>query len=75
MGMSNSILERVMDKAHEQKPFKDVVKLPPDALEGVSKADAEALLKAFGIKTIEDLAECKPFHTAVALVTLAKFEK
>ncbi len=60
-----------MDKAHEQKEFDALAELPIDALQGVSKADAEALQTAFGIKTIRQVAENKFVRAAQAIVLLA----
>ncbi len=73
--MSNIVLGEVLDKAHENKPFRDVLKLPPSALQGVSEKDAEALKAAFGIRTIEDMASNKFFKLAQALVTMSAYEK
>ncbi len=50
-------ITKYVDKAHEQKDFAELAELPIDALQGVSKADAEAIQQAFGIKTIRQLAE------------------
>ena len=58
-----------LDKAYEQKEFSELAELPIDALQGVSKADAEAIQKAFGVKTIRQLAEHK-FIRAVQGITL-----
>ena len=46
-----------VDKAYEKKEFDELAESPVDALEGLSKADAEALHKALNIRTIRDLAE------------------
>lgn len=71
----NKSLEHVLDKAHEQKSFKEVADLSPAALQGVSDKDAEALKAAFGIKTIRDLATNKFVLWAQAITTLAAAEK
>lgn len=73
--MANLVLGEVLDKAHEGKPFREVLKLPPSALQGVSDNDAAALASAFGIRTIEDMAANKFFKLAQALVTMAAYEK
>ncbi|HKV83209.1 MAG TPA: hypothetical protein VJN88_01540 [Ktedonobacterales bacterium] len=65
-------MSKHLDKAFEGKEFHELVDAPVDALEGVSKGDAELLHKAFGIKTIGDLGENKFFLRAQAIVTLAK---
>ncbi len=60
-----------VDKAHEQKDFAELAELPIDALQGVSKGDAEAIQKAFGVRTIRQLAEHKFVRAAQALTLLA----
>ncbi|MEO7000975.1 MAG: hypothetical protein ABI068_04135 [Ktedonobacterales bacterium] len=65
-------ISHLVDKAYESKEFGELADAPVDALEGVSKADAEALHKAFGIKTIRDLAENKFVLRAQAVTALAK---
>lgn len=64
-------LSKFLDKAHEQKEFAELAELPVDALQGVSAADAEALQKALGIKTIRQLAENKFIRAAQAITLLA----
>lgn len=66
-------MEKMLDKAYEQMEFADLVNAPVDALSGVSAADAEALQKAFGIKTVGDLGRNKYFLTAQAIVAMAAF--
>lgn len=68
-------MSRHLDKAYEQKEFDELAESPVDALEGVSKADADALQKAFNIKTIRDLAESKFVLRAQAIVNLARAKK
>ena len=46
-----------------------------DALEGLSKGDAEALQKAFNIKTIRQLAESKFVLRAQAIANLAQAQR
>jgi hypothetical protein len=60
-----------VDKAHEQKEFADLAELSIDALQGVSAGDAEAIQKAFGVKTIRQLAEHKFVRAAQAITILA----
>lgn len=62
---------KFLDKAHEQKEFSELAELPIDALQGVSAADAEAIQKAFGVKTIRQLAEHKFIRAAQAITLLA----
>lgn len=64
-----------VDKAYEQMSFEQLVTAPVDALQGVSKGDAELLEKAFKIRTIQDLAENKYFKWAQAIVHLAHTTK
>lgn len=64
-------LNRILDKAFEAKELTELLDAPVDALEGVSKGDAELLQKAFNIKTIRDLGENKYFLRAHAIVALA----
>lgn len=68
-------MSKHLDKAYEGKDFHELVDAPVDALEGVSKGDAELLHKAFGIKTIGDLGENKFFLRAQAIVNLARAQK
>lgn len=72
---TNESLGNMLDKAVETKPVKEIIKMSPEMLQGVSKADADALQKAFNIKTIEDFATNKFVLMAQALVTVAKHEK
>ncbi len=65
-------IAKYVDKAHEQSSFADLAKAPISALQGVSDADADALAKALGIKTIADLATNKFVLWAQAINTLAK---
>ncbi len=64
-----------VDKAYESNSFDTLADAPVDALEGLSKADAEALQKAFNIKTIRQLAESKFVLRAQAITNLAQAEK
>jgi len=64
-------LDKVLDKAYESTPLADLVDAPVSALAGVSQADADALAKAFGVKTIGDLGSNKYFRTAAAIADLA----
>lgn len=61
-----------VDKAYEKKEFDELAESPVDALEGLSKADAEALHKALNIKTIRDLAENRFVLRAQAIVNFAR---
>ncbi len=50
---------KFFDKAYEDKNILELAKAPVAAISGVSESDAEDLKKAFGIKTVEDLATNK----------------
>lgn len=64
-----------VDKAYEGKTFDELADAPVDALEGLSKGDAEALRQAFNIRTIRQLAESKFVLRAQAIVNLAQAQK
>jgi hypothetical protein len=64
-------ITKYVDKAHEQKDFAELADLPIDALQGVSTGDAEAIQKAFNVRTIRQLAEHKFVRAAQALTLLA----
>jgi hypothetical protein len=68
-------ISKHLDKAYENKEFDELAESPVDALEGLSKADAEALHKALNIKTIRDLADNKFVLRAQAIVNLARTGK
>jgi hypothetical protein len=60
-------LTNFLDKAYEGKDFAELSESPVDALQGLSKADAEALEKALGIKTVRDLATNKFVPTQLSI--------
>lgn len=64
-------LAKLLDKQYEQMDFDQLVDAPVDALAGVSAADAEALKKAFNVKTVGDLGRNKYIVAAVAIVALS----
>jgi len=68
-------LDKILDKAHENMELTQLVDAPIDALAGVTAADAEALTKALGIKTIGDLGRNKHFRAAAAIAQLADASK
>ena len=73
--MAEINLTNFLDKEHENKSLKEVLALPPSALQGVTAKDAEALKSAFGIKTIADMGRSKYFRVAQSLLEMATFEK
>ena len=64
-----------VDKAYEGMDFTELADAPVDALEGLTKGDAEALQKAVNIKTIRQLAENKSVLRAQAITNLAQAQK
>jgi len=64
-------ITKYVDKAYEEKDFAELAELPIDALQGVSKSDAEAIQKAFNVRSIRQLAEHKFIRAAQALTLLA----
>ena len=68
-------LDKVLDKAYESRSLTELVEAPVSALAGVSQADADALQKAFGIKSVGDLATNKYVAAALAIVAMARLEK
>lgn len=71
----NANLDKVLDKAYEDKTLAELVDAPVDALAGVTTADADLLMQAFNIKTVGDLGRNKYFRAAAALVDLAERAK
>jgi hypothetical protein len=68
----NETLQQILDKANADKSLDEILKMSPAALKGVSDGDAELLQKAFGIKTIAEMARNKYFLRAQALVALSE---
>jgi len=62
-----------LDKAHENKPLREVIKLPPSALQGLAEK-ADEIFARYGMKTIEDMANWKFYNYAVAINDLTKYE-
>ncbi|UUZ54875.1 hypothetical protein LP419_02420 [Massilia sp. H-1] len=67
-------INTIVDADHADKCLRDLCNAPLAALRGVSKKDADALGKAFGISTIGELAELKFVKWATAIKTLAAEE-
>ena len=61
----------IMDKKFNPEEYKKLASNAVSAIKGVSEKDGELLKKAFGIKTIKDLAENKYVAIAQATVSLA----
>jgi hypothetical protein len=68
-------IARFLDKAYEKKEFSDLADAPVEAIQGLSAGDAEALKKAFNVKTIRDLANNKYVLVAQAIVALSGAQK
>ena len=67
-------ITKYLDKAHAQLDFAELASSPISVLSGVSDGDAEALQKAFGVKTLRDLATNKHILIAQAITGLAGVE-
>ncbi|MCW2778853.1 MAG: hypothetical protein JWN17_2578 [Frankiales bacterium] len=65
-------LSKYLDKDYESSDLKDVLAAPVSALAGVTEDDAEALRKAFKIKTVGELGKNKFFLAAQAMLALSK---
>jgi predicted alpha/beta hydrolase len=65
-------LDKLLDKEYENTDLQSLTKAPVAAIAGVSDADAEALHRAFGIKTVGDLGHNRYFRAAEAIVSLAE---
>ena len=65
-------LSKYLDKAYESKSLDEILAAPVSALAGVTDDDAEALKRAFRIKTVADLGKNKYFLVAQAMVQLTK---
>lgn len=70
-----TVLAKLLDKAYEGKTPTELLDAPVDALEGVSRDDAELLQKSFNVKTIGDLARNKHFLAAQTIAHLAALHK
>lgn len=65
-------LSKYLDKAYESKSLDEILAAPVSALTGVTEDDAEALKRAFRIKTVGDLGKNKYFLAANAMLQLTK---
>jgi uracil-DNA glycosylase len=59
---------RLLVAAFRHRPLAQILQAPPDALRGVSRADAERLREAFGIRTVRQMAENRFFRAAQTLL-------
>jgi len=69
-------INKALDKDYEKNSFKELVKAPLSAFQGLSKDADETLKNACGtnLKSIGDLGKLKYFHWAASLTTLADYE-
>jgi predicted RecB family nuclease len=65
-------LLKSFDQEYEQKPLMELRKAPVSAMSGISKEDATSLKNAFGIDTVEELAQNKHVLVAQAINTFSK---
>jgi hypothetical protein len=68
-------LAKLLDKEWEDKSLEEILKAPVSALAGVSDGDADALKKAFNVKSVGDLGKNKYFRAAQALALLGDAAK
>ena len=64
-------IAQFVDKAYEGMEFSALADQPVDAIQGVSKADADPLHQALGIKTVRQLADNRFVRIAQAITLLA----
>ena len=65
-------LSKYLDKAYESSSLDELLAAPVTALAGVTDDDAEALRRAFRIRTVGDLGKNKYFLAAQAMLQLSK---
>jgi hypothetical protein len=65
----------ILDKTFNSKEFKEMRRLPVHAIKGVSEEDSALLKRAFGVDTVQELAENKYVYVAQTIVTLAFLEE
>lgn len=65
----------ILTKEFESKEFEELKEKPVHAISGVSEGDSELLKRAFGVDTIQELAENKYVCVAKTIVSLALLEE
>jgi hypothetical protein len=65
-------LAQFLDREWEDKTLSEILEAPVSALQGVSEGDADALRRAFDVKTVADLGRNKFFRAAQALTLLGE---
>ena len=66
---------KILDKEFESVEFEDLRKKPVSAISGISEGDAAFLKKAFGVDTIQELAENKYVLISQLVTTLVTLTK
>ena len=70
-----SNVNKILKSEFEGASFTELLSAPVYAFQGLTKLKAQGVLEAaLGVKTIQDLAECKYANWAAALTALSKFE-
>jgi hypothetical protein len=64
-------LQKVLDKAYQDKSLEEILDAPVEALAGVSENGGKLIRDALGVKTIGELGRNKYFRAAQALAALA----
>jgi predicted RecB family nuclease len=64
----------ILDKTFESKEFEELRVKPVIAIAGISETDAQLLKQAFGVDTIQELAENKFVCIAQTIIALAFLE-
>lgn len=64
-------INKCVDKAYEDKSFKELADAPISALQGIRAKDGELLKEVFNITTIRELANLKFVKWATAITILA----
>merc|ERR550539_1743956 len=67
-------LNYALDKEHEAKSFKEILELPPHALQGLAPGADDLLKKNFGVSNVKELAEFKYFKRARAIKDLGNWK-
>ncbi len=65
-------LSKYLDSKYESSTLDEILAAPVSALAGVTDDDAEALRRAFRIRTVGDLGKNKYFLAANAMLQLTK---
>lgn len=66
---------KILDKEFESAEFEDLRKKPVSAISGISEGDAALLKKAFGVDTIQELAENKYVLISQLVTTIVTLTK